>query len=300
MSRKPSFIFKHQIAAEQCLRHLIRFFLEVMKENLQGIFEDEDIEFLHDFRVACRRTRSLIRQLKSVLPKQERKALQEGFAWLSRLTSRSRDLDVQLDSWPELIAELSTEAQAQLQDAHHLLAQKREQAHQDLVVLLQQSRLEQFFHLLNQSADQKPSNFLPIGKVVNQKIRKLHQRIVEASLQCDEDIHELRKEAKKLRYMMEVFSSLYDKSAIEMRIKNFKRIQNVLGDFNDMCVRIELFHQLQSELHIQASEPQHSLQQLIDNCLQKKEKEKERILASMQNFRSIEQQKLFCSIFITS
>ena len=52
------------------------------------------IEFLDDFRVACRRSRSILSQLKSALPEAVIKPFLEDFAWLSRLTSAVRDLDV--------------------------------------------------------------------------------------------------------------------------------------------------------------------------------------------------------------
>lgn len=65
-----------------------------MKNNLPGTLWGKDIEFLHDFRVACRRSRSILSQLKSAFPESAIKPFLEDFAWLSRLTSAVRDLDV--------------------------------------------------------------------------------------------------------------------------------------------------------------------------------------------------------------
>ena len=42
--------------------------LEIIDDNLPGTLEDVDSEFLHDLRVAVRRTRSLQRQFKAVYP----------------------------------------------------------------------------------------------------------------------------------------------------------------------------------------------------------------------------------------
>jgi CHAD domain-containing protein len=52
-----------------------------------------------------------------------------------------------------------------------------------------------------------------------------------------EDMHELRKSCKKLRYLMEFFSSLYPAAKIESQIKVLKVLLNNLGDFQDYEVQ---------------------------------------------------------------
>jgi hypothetical protein len=52
------------IAAKYIYSHL----LKAIKDNEQGTIADTDSEFLHDFRVAVRRTRAGFSQLKGVLP----------------------------------------------------------------------------------------------------------------------------------------------------------------------------------------------------------------------------------------
>jgi CHAD domain-containing protein len=52
-----------------------------------------------------------------------------------------------------------------------------------------------------------------------------------------EDLHELRKSCKKLRYLMEFFQSLYTSNKIKMLIGSLKGLQEVLGDFQDCTVQ---------------------------------------------------------------
>ena len=52
------------IASKFIYSHL----LKAIKDNEQGTIADTDSEFLHDFRVAVRRTRTGLSQLKVVLP----------------------------------------------------------------------------------------------------------------------------------------------------------------------------------------------------------------------------------------
>ena len=49
----------------------------------------------------------------------------------------------------------------------------------------------------------------------------------------DEYIHALRIECKKLRYLLEFFSSLFEKEKVNIFIKYLKKLQDNLGDFND-------------------------------------------------------------------
>ena len=69
-----------------------------MRATLPGTIADVDSEFLHDFRVAVRRTRSLQRQLEPVFPPEPLAHFRSEFRWLQQATGPVRDLDVhQLD-----------------------------------------------------------------------------------------------------------------------------------------------------------------------------------------------------------
>jgi CHAD domain-containing protein len=50
-------------------------------------------------------------------------------------------------------------------------------------------------------------------------------------------LHRLRIECKKLRYLLEFFSSLYDQKEIGRLVRALKKLQNNLGDFNDFAVQ---------------------------------------------------------------
>ena len=67
-----------------------------MRQNEAGIRADWDTEFLHDFRVAIRRTRSALSQIKGVLPVDAVEHFKDAFRELGRSTNRLRDLDVYL------------------------------------------------------------------------------------------------------------------------------------------------------------------------------------------------------------
>ena len=53
-----------------------------------------------------------------------------------------------------------------------------------------------------------------------------------------EELHELRKTCKKLRYLMEFFQGIYPVTKIGELIQVLKGLQDKLGEFNDLYVHI--------------------------------------------------------------
>jgi len=60
-------------------------------------------------------------------------------------------------------------------------------------------------------------------------------RISDAS--ADEELHKLRIKGKKFRYLLEFFKSFYDEKQMSSFLKFMKKLQDNLGDFNDLSVQ---------------------------------------------------------------
>jgi CHAD domain-containing protein len=67
--------------------------LETMRTNEAGIKADIDVEFLHDYRVAVRRTRTALSEIRKVLPKSRVRYFRGAFRVLGQQTNELRDLD---------------------------------------------------------------------------------------------------------------------------------------------------------------------------------------------------------------
>ena len=52
-----------------------------------------------------------------------------------------------------------------------------------------------------------------------------------------EDLHRLRIDAKKLRYLLEFFGGLYAEKTVARLVKELKLFQDILGGSNDMAVQ---------------------------------------------------------------
>lgn len=228
--------------AEQATREILRRIFAIQLTNEPGVRADLDTEFLHDFRVAVRRTRSVLGQLKELFPKQETRDFSERFRWLGQVTGPMRDLDVfLLDLLDERAAEGEPAALAPLRD---LVREQRAQALLELRAELSGERYARLCADWGQflAKDTRgPLGRKPIRKVVGRRIRKLAQRVARQSshlaMASPEELHELRKTCKKLRYLTEFYGSLFPSEPLAESVSLLKGAQSTLGELQDLAVQ---------------------------------------------------------------
>ncbi len=218
-----------------------------MKRNYDSVLQDIDTEFLHDFRVAIRRTRSFLSLLKKVLPKQISHFMKE-FKWLGSITGPVRDLDVYLLKQDDYQAILPEKLQTGLPYFFQELTEQRKIAFEQMVKGLQSQRFKQlmddwsdYLNGFEESAGSgswsKPCRPLAV-KLVNKRFARIVKdggSIDDTSE--DELLHDLRIQAKKFRYLLEFFTPYFNSRDVKRFIKQLKKLQNNLGDFNDLSVQ---------------------------------------------------------------
>jgi CHAD domain-containing protein len=235
-------------AARALLLHL----LSTGEANLPGVRDDLDPEFLHDLRVAVRRTRSALGQIKGVLPPATSARFTREFAWLQELTGPARDLDVFVQELPALGELLPSRARRSLGPLARLLERKRRAAHADLARALDEPRFARLladwraFLLLPtpKRPSGAPNALRPCADLAVERIGKLLRRAIREGAAVSDaspaaDLHELRKTCKKLRYLVEFFHSLLDRDAAEAAIASLKGLQDTLGRFQDLQVQTD-------------------------------------------------------------
>ena len=95
-----------QMPASVAVATVLLGLLDTLEPNVDGTVRDIDTEFLHDLRVAVRRTRSALKLLGDVLPGGLAQAYAAEFKWLGDLTTPTRDLDVYLLGFGAMAAQL--------------------------------------------------------------------------------------------------------------------------------------------------------------------------------------------------
>lgn len=240
-------VLRTDAACRQILWHL----LMVMNRNEVGIRKQIDSEFLHDFRVAVRRSRSLITQVKGIFPRPRERRFRRELAWLGRITGPLRDLDVYLLDFERFRTVVPAGARAGLEDLHAYLQRRHEMA---LRRLLADMRLPRYRRLMSDwksflqsplpRRSSLPNASRPVKTVADERIHRLYRRAVKEGRAIHgetpaEALHELRKTCKKLRYLMEFFRHLYPAKRIGALIKVLKCLQDNLGEYQDLQVQQE-------------------------------------------------------------
>jgi len=222
--------------------------LKVARSNEEGIIEDWDTEFLHDYRVCLRRIRSVLSSIKGIFPEEKLTEWKERLGTASRHTNRLRDLDVYLLSKDEMtillpealrpnLAALFTDlSRERKQEFHKLRAYLGTPAYHELMASLE----EAFAHPERLEATKHSST--PIIEEAAKRILKRFRKLTELAKALSKDapdaeIHAIRIAGKKLRYLLEFFGSLFPADEMEDLTNRLSKLQSRLGDFNDTSVQ---------------------------------------------------------------
>ena len=258
--------FDPDMHSDKAAKVLLRFLVQVMRINEAHIEKDLDTEFLHDFRVAIRRTRSALGQIRYVFPTKITDRFRKDFAFVGKLSNELRDLDVYLLHEEKYKGMLPPILRNDIEPLFDHLRKKRSKAFYKVIGGLQGKKYakilrdwEAFLKKPERDSDDASNAKLPVIDLARNRIYKKYRNVVKLGGQIaenteDETLHVLRIHCKKLRYLMEFFSSLFPRKKIKILIYQLKKLQRNLGDFNDLSVQREYLLNIIEELPI--SHPQ--------------------------------------------
>jgi len=230
-------------AVTQIAQNLIRS----IQQNEDGVIEDVDREHLHQYRVSIRKLRSLLTLIKGVYPLEDSQRLKSVFGGYAKDTSNLRDLDVYLQDEAAHRARLDSALTDGFDAFFDDLRREREQAFQGFKQLFiskeyqdRKKADQQWFFLPD--LPRGPAAGKRIYKIVTKQIHHHYDSICKKGKSIsdktpDPQVHRLRIECKKLRYLLELFSSLFSAKEINRVTRRLKSMQTTLGRFNDTCVQ---------------------------------------------------------------
>ncbi len=296
------------VATKKLLQHLF----STMTANLPYIARDIDSEFLHDFRVAVRRTRAALSQLKDVLPSEDVARFKQDFSFVGKLTNRLRDLDVYLLAEAEYRRLLPEPLRDGISPLFEHLQAERATALKQVVRNLNGARVKQIFADWEAFLQSPPGGdttaHITIGELARERIYRRYKRLVKDGnrlLRSTDEaaLHRLRIDAKKLRYLLEFFASLFPAKKLQPLVKQLKRLQDNLGAFNDLSVQEDFL--LDVALHRPPTELWSSKTMLAIGCLTgifetKKEAEKARFAETFTAFAAPKNRARFNALFAPS
>ncbi|WP_414550396.1 CHAD domain-containing protein [Anabaena sp. CCY 0017] len=228
--------------------------------------KDEDPEALHQMRVGMRRLRTAISRFTLVLNLPQ-PANDKKIGKIARRLGNLRDIDVLKETLEtHYQPHLPHKEQKVLQTAFNVLDKQRKQALSKTQKTLQSKEYNSLKQELVDWLEQpiyQPLAYLPIQQVLPDLLLPevsnflLHPgwlagtSIVDSEIKVctnwqpenieqelttqGESIHDLRKQAKRVRYQMELFSDLYDETYAAY-VAEVKSIQDILGNMQDSVV----------------------------------------------------------------
>jgi CHAD domain-containing protein len=224
---------------------------DVVEVNLPGVLDDTDTEFLHDMRVAVRRSRSVLKEMRDVLAPDAGDRARVDLRWVQEVTGPTRDLDVLLHDWPEMVAPVPSAMTGDLQPLVDLLSRERRNAFVAMRRHLRSRRFNAAWSAWRDTISPPPAATVEsgagaaqqVGNLAGGRIVSVYRSMARAGAAIDdsspaEALHDLRKRGKELRYLLELFGGLWPNDRVKPLVSALKGLQDVLGHFQDDEIQV--------------------------------------------------------------
>lgn len=230
------------------VRRMLSYEYRIMEDTAPGMRDGEGTDPLHDFRVALRRFRALLRQFRRPLEATSAAALNRRLAELGDALSAARDVDAtwefltqpSVNAWfegdPDWLAYLEHLEQAR---RDHLPEVRRIVDAPAFADIMRQSARLLRVELPDRQREAPPAPLR--GYALNQvrRIRKRMQGVSEPSPDASaEEMHELRRLCRRYRYWSESLAPIVG-GPVHEYAKLFKALSDALGGLNDMNVYLD-------------------------------------------------------------
>ncbi|MCC6614196.1 MAG: CHAD domain-containing protein [Anaerolineae bacterium] len=246
----------HDTMAEAGRKALLRDFIRML-EHEDGSKTGDDIEDVHDMRVATRRMRSALRLLEPYYKSKTVRTFRAQLKKTADALGAVRDLDV-------MIANLTTYQQANgvpLEATIALLDDRRLEERADLVRILNKDSYRRFVNKFAEFATTPGAGARSIDQdsLAPSQLRHLLPTQVYEHLGAvraydgaiaegdPETLHALRIEFKRLRYLVHFFSEIMGASVDDF-LAELKAIQDHLGAMQDIQVATDRLEDLLPDL----------------------------------------------------
>ena len=231
----------------EAARKIMLFHFDVMVAHEEGTKAGEDIEELHDMRVASRRLRSAFRLFRKPLSRELLEPFQDDLRWLGRTLGTVRDLDVGMAYMSSIQSDAAGDESDAIRTALEQMGVEREAARAPLLAGLDSDRYRGFkerfgeFLLSPWLFAKCPGYGAAVADFVPALMSKRLKRVRSYRELIDnataEDLHALRIDCKRLRYAAEFVRHCYPRS-LQGWVGKVVEVQTALGEIHDRDVRV--------------------------------------------------------------
>ncbi|MDD5241277.1 MAG: CHAD domain-containing protein [Sulfuricella sp.] len=252
-------IMTRKIPVDAAFRAIAWNCIAQLQGNQGCLQQGYDAECVHQMRVAVRRLRSAINLFSAAAPGLRNETLLDELRWLASELGAARDLDVFVDGTLAQVLEAmpGDEGLKRLELAVARLAQKKRAGAREAANSLRYHRLLLALgrwlwrepwreglaspEVLTQ-LDQPLADFAV--NILAQRHRQLRRRGRKLAQLDAKQRHAVRIAAKKQRYAMEFFSSLFPRKGWATYLKAMTHLQDELGVLNDHAVTARLLAEI--------------------------------------------------------
>ena len=246
---------------------LLKRLQDVVKE-IDGVRKSEDIECIHDMRVATRRMRSALALFEGCFPDKSLKKWNKEMRRVTRILGTARDADVQMDSLQEFLDSLAEPRyRSGIRRLLLRLHQRRDGAQDKVIEAMDRLELSGVLDGMGKTLRQirvharmrhvdehSPCVYQQAYLAIAMRLENmLAYEIYVNQPERLEELHAMRIAAKRLRYTMEIFAPLYQ-DELKQQLKTVRNVQTMLGDIHDCDVWVEYLPQFLDEEKVRTME----------------------------------------------
>ena len=227
-----------------------------VKKAEPGVIDEKDIEDVHDMRVALRKMRSANIIFRDFLDSEWLMKTEAGLKTTLSALGVIRDLDVVLEKTNDWMSAEKIDA-SKMSVFYEFVKADRKTHHAEAVKYLMSAKytdfrkeLEETFESgvylgkpnINKKGDAAPIRICDVlPAILHEKaadITAYHEWLNGPYIYTDK-LHRLRIAAKNFRYTLDFFKDCLGEAAVSL-IKEFKELQDILGNFHDAVVAVDV------------------------------------------------------------
>jgi CHAD domain-containing protein len=225
---------RRRAPAIEHVRAYLRMQLAEIERTDPLIRSGDDPDALHDFRVAVRRMRSVLKSTRVLFDEDWLRALRKELRWIGGELAAARDLDV-------LVASLSKQAGTEGASVVRLLETERRRAWKRVRTALSSERYLKLLDRVTAAVEAPPVRQadLSLEAVARREFKKLRRAARKLGPKASaEQVHRTRILAKHARYAAELAEPVARKRASRF-VEAAKQFQDVVGSHQDAVVAAE-------------------------------------------------------------
>ncbi|HEX4585108.1 MAG TPA: CHAD domain-containing protein [Burkholderiaceae bacterium] len=224
-------------------RRIVGHGVHLVLANAEGAALGEDLEYVHQARVALRRTRSALRVLGVARAADD--PIARDLRWMADCFGATRDWDVLVSETLPLLRKATGATDASWSALIERAQARRHRQQQRLRATLGSVRFARAaLRLLQWAEEPPPPTSTALMQLARRTIERGHQRLTAAARDLAElppqDRHRLRILAKRQRYALELLAPLLSGGAPARTLKLLSRLQQLLGEINDVHVAVSV------------------------------------------------------------